>query len=99
MLDKISAIILSPEGLIVGVVFAVLSQIIIESIKLIFGKSKSAILRFATERSKEQKEIRRWRVKRMSGVDFFSWTLNILIFRSLRCPKHIRPIRPNSVSR
>jgi hypothetical protein len=33
------------------------------------------------------------------GVDFFSWTLNILILRSPQCPKHIRLIRLNSASR
>ena len=34
-----------------------------------------------------------------TGVDFFSWTLNILILRSPQCPKHIRHIRLNFASR
>lgn len=65
MLAEISAIILSPAGLIVGVIYAIFSQIIVQTLTLVFGKSKNAILRFATERSENQREIRRSRIRKM----------------------------------
>lgn len=65
MLAEIGEIILSPAGLAVGVIYAIFSQIIVQSLTLVFGKSKNAILRFVTERSKNQQEIRRVRVSRM----------------------------------
>lgn len=67
MLAEIGEIILSPVGLVVGVVYAVLSQIILQSLNLIFGKSKNAILRFTTERSENQRAIRCARIKKMRG--------------------------------
>jgi hypothetical protein len=65
MLEHLIATMFTPSGLIVMIVGGVITQIIVGLINLGYGKSKIALLRFATERSEKQKAIRLARVERM----------------------------------